>query len=509
MPKKELVQNGPQPNPEINAPINTSINTHQDANATINTNANVTVNANANPQMIIDGNQGQVAGQHHHRSHNEKKKKKLLEELAAKSTDAYKNKMRKLMKDKISGYNRDRINYVGSLTGEAGYAEEYHTAYRETKNANKRTKAINNSKSRLYKKARNKEAISGIENKVEKINEGFQQMVMNKNMLGDPNTVPEEEMNERKEVMKAFSAFTTVENEKNNYAAWSKQMVTYLGLDDDLKYLESDQKEALKEKRQQGVMDTLTTEILKENLSDIELFSDTMIAANAKKFEQLKKKTDAYSSLARGAATYFKDRGEGLRTEVEEKIRKIKLICEYYDIRKEIIRDPHYSTHYNHELTMQAETVDKKLDPDKYELSKKLLKSYYLGLAISDNHLGGSASMVEIAPFRHLPSQRVREAVKSEVSKLTGQVMSFTITYSSKNEKAKEFMKSGVRESNRKRWINISESRDYGRNLKNIARQAKREGTGTLTETEKIYTMNHLNVISEGNEDEDDGDDED
>ena len=283
-------------------------------------------------------------------------------------------------------------------------------------------------------------------------------------------------------------------------------MISFLGLNDDLKYLEGEQKQSLKVTRQEGVMDKLTENILSIDLSAISLSSDTQLAANAQKFEQLKNKVDAFLHLSKGAASYFKKRGEKIKNEVEKKLRKIKLICEYYDIRKEIIRDPYYSTHYNSELSMQAGKVDQNQEPEKYELSKKLLKSYYLGLVLSDEHLGGNASMEEISPFKDTQSQMIREDVKKDVLLIRNTVMSTSVTYVYSKEKSVEHLKSGVRESTRKRWAHSNTIKKYGEHLKNVAQQAVREGRGTTSEKDMILSSNRFGSIPEEKEGEDEDD---
>ena len=438
------------------------------------------------------------------KAHADKRKKELLKDLVNKSSEEYRSGRRALLRTQIKEQNDERRNYLGGMTAEEEYASEYHTAYRETKSANKRQKAINNPKSRLFKKAQNKEAIKDAAEKREEIENSFMDTAKENQLLGDPKEVPEEEMEERREIVGAFSAFARKEGNKNNFAGMGELMTSFLGLDRDLRYLEGEQKEALKEKRQHEVMDKLTTEIITEDLSQISLYTDADIAANSQKFEQLKHKVEGYKILMRGSEGYFKSRGADVKKEVEEKLRKIKLICEYYDVRKEIIEDPHYATHYNSELTMQAGTVDQKQDPAKYELSKKLLKSYYLGLSLSNEHLGGIADMNEIAPFREESSRKIQESVKKEVDNITNSAKSISISYVSRKKETSQ-LKSGMRESTKKRWAHSHTTKEYGKNLKNIAERAKREGTGNTTEADKIVMKNQFEVIKE-DENEDDED---
>ena len=487
MPKNEMEQGGPAPKQEIQAPVN--------INESLNT--NVSINIQANPQVTNVQPQVYVADEQRRKAHAEKRKNQLLNELVGKSKNDYLPKIRQKLKAEINEYNEGRRKYLGSVTGEEDYAREYNNAYKEIKSADKRKKAINNRKSRLYKKARNQEAVQAAENQAEESRLEFDQLAMKKHLLGKPADVPEDVMEERKQVMEAFSAFTQNKDGKNNYEFWGKHLTTYLGLDSDLRYLEGDQRKDLQEKRRREVMDTISSEIITEDLSEINLCSDTEIAANAEKFEQLKSKVDAYVFLMNGEPLYFQSRGKEFQDKVESKLQRIKLICEYYDIRKQIMRNPYYTTHYNSELTMQAGTVDQNAEPEKYQLSKMLLKSYYLGLAISQNHLGGTANMQEMADFDHEQSQEIRKEVKKEAEDIANSAMSISLSLEFMEKKENTNLKAGFRESTKKRWAHSSTTKEYGRHLKEVAGQVKREAQGKATEKDKILGMNRFETIPE------------
>ena len=497
--KKGSNQNGPAPE-ELKVPLNETTTTTTFNTTTTTTTTTTETTLNTNPQPL-EMNFKISKKERKLDKHNKKRKKPLLEELTAKSGTEYQNKIRKKMNDTILLHYSAEKAYVGSLTAESEYAEEYHTAYRETKSADKRKKAINNRKSRLYKKARNKERIATAEGECEQNMKGFEAQVKKRNLLEMESVFSKEQ---KEELMKAFSAFFDLNDKKSDYYRVPlNRMIRFMGLSKDLKYLEGEQKIALIEKRQFDVMDELTEDLLKFDLSEINLSYDGCFATNGVIFEQMKKKIDAYGVILRGTGDYFKSRGTELKNKVEEKLRKMKLICEYYDIRKEIMQDPHYATHYNSELTMQAGTVDEKLDPQKYALSKKLLKSYYIGLALSNLHIGGYAGMDEIRPFTHAPSQKIREDVKDEVEDSTNRIMKFTLVYDPNNQISAGVMKAGVKDQKLKKYSSFKDTIEAGKHLKNVAKLAVKQGLNKkLDSADRIMTMNQFDAIKETNEDE-------
>ena len=143
---------------------------------------------------------------------------------------------------------------------------------------------------------------------------------------------------------------------------------------------------------------------------------------------------------------------------------------------------------------MQAGSVDQEAEPEKYELSRKLLKSYYIGLALSDQHLGGVASMTEIRPFQDQRSQEIREEIKQEVNRQTKSAL--TLAYE-RAESRRQNLVGGNRELDKKRHSHLTTTRKMTRDLHDLAQRTKREGQGTATEKDKIYSMNQFASIKE------------
>lgn len=429
--------------------------------------------------------------------HVEKRKKELLNELVTRSSEGHLSGIRKKLETTVEEAKHERKNYIGNMSAEGDYAKEYGSIYQETKNAYKRKRAINNPKSRLYAKGRNKEKIESAVKSAEKITQGFENAVLSNKLLGNPNKIPENVMEERKAFMTAFSTFTLANGNENNYGTWSKHMISYLGLDNDLKYLDGVNKEDMMFRRRQEALDACTDAILNEDLYKLDLSSDTAIAKKAVTFELMKKKVDAYQTLLKIDPSYFKTRGKKVKTSVEEKMRKMKLVCDYYDIRCEIMNDPYYATHYNSELSMQAGTVNRTAEPEKFELSKKLLKSYYIGLALSDEHVGGFAGMTEIGAFKDQSSQMIRNEIKQEVKAKTAKTMKFDLGLVRAEAMSNGKFKTGIRETRKKRHAHKPTLQEYAANVHNIADEVKRQSEGKMTAREKILSRNRFETIKE------------
>jgi hypothetical protein len=136
----------------------------------------------------------------------------------------------------------------------------------------------------------------------------------------------------------------------------------------------------------QAALDMMLKTLLSEDVSDIRMDSDKAIAQNTKRLERLSGQIAAFDRLAekhhyfetlnsRQFADTKKWDDEMYRDEALKKLDFLRTTANYYLIRKEIINDPIYKTHYNDELSMDFTATQ---DQGEQELAKKLLKAYVI-----------------------------------------------------------------------------------------------------------------------------------
>ena len=121
----------------------------------------------------------------------------------------------------------------------------------------------------------------------------------------------------------------------------------------------------------QAALDQMLQGILSFNAENIRLDNDTELAKNGAKLESLTWKIAAFDRLSE-KYKYFDQLDDDTKKQINDKLDRIRSVSDYYIIRKEIITDPMYKSHYNDELSMdftKAET------PEQTELAKKLLRA--------------------------------------------------------------------------------------------------------------------------------------
>ena len=139
----------------------------------------------------------------------------------------------------------------------------------------------------------------------------------------------------------------------------------------------------------QAALDQMLQGILSFNAENIRLDNDTELAKNGAKLESLTWKIAAFDRLSE-KYKYFDQLDDDTKKQINDKLDRIRSVSDYYIIRKEIITDPMYKSHYNDELSMdftKAET------PEQTELAKKLLRAHIAGKNMMRKN-GASAKLI-------------------------------------------------------------------------------------------------------------------
>ena len=115
-----------------------------------------------------------------------------------------------------------------------------------------------------------------------------------------------------------------------------------------------------------AAMDGITKQFLSLKLEKIDLSTDDAMIACAGELEELTQKLSAFRTFYDGAAEY-KERLGGMQNgdgtvlaAVEEQIRELSAVTEYYRVRKLLITDPYYTSHYKDELSVIHKDSDPK-----------------------------------------------------------------------------------------------------------------------------------------------------
>ena len=161
----------------------------------------------------------------------------------------------------------------------------------------------------------------------------------------------------------------------------------------------------IKVSNNESLFDKLTDAIMQMNVDSLHLDSDAAISQNAQTLERLLGQITQYDKLIKTNPEFFGNMDEKLKKAVIKKIDVIRTVAEYYRVRKEIILDDYYKTHYNEELSMEIDTgngdgeVSATEQRKQRELAEKMIESFVLGeklLRINGKDLTGQGKNGEV-----------------------------------------------------------------------------------------------------------------
>jgi hypothetical protein len=144
--------------------------------------------------------------------------------------------------------------------------------------------------------------------------------------------------------------------------------------------------EEQKEMDKNAALDQMLTMILSYNLGDIRLDNDKEIVSHVNTLEGMSRKICAFDRLA-AKYKYFEQMDADTKQQINDKLVKVRAVANYYLIRKDIITDPLYRTHYNDELSFDA---SKAKSPEEMALSMKLINAYAAGKYLL--HVNGASA---------------------------------------------------------------------------------------------------------------------
>lgn len=221
-------------------------------------------------------------------------------------------------------------------------------------NDKKRAKKRNNVKSELYRKHNNYEQLKQSMNEYrDKIEPRYAEVLKNY-----PSDISDTDLRD-------LSTFMTNVKERNTLIC-----KLFFGKKDEKGVAQVNESDAAL------AMVKMAEILINSDVSDFSFETDADIVANAKRLQKISDQVAAFDRLSE--KYNFFDKLDGRRAQaLNLKLASLRSISAYYLSRKELILDPHYSTHYNREMTMDVSTKNSKAEQ---ELAKKLMRSYALGV---------------------------------------------------------------------------------------------------------------------------------
>lgn len=229
-------------------------------------------------------------------------------------------------------------------------SEEIGKTFKSRVSEKVRLEKQRNKRSRLHQKLLNFEKLENIEQRVE--DESFEQL--DKYLEEDQVLCQPKELSD-------LAAFMTKEDENV-----SKNILdNYLGKGEQQKGIDRNK-----------ALDFCLLKLTSFDLGKIDLTNDKILADNAQTLQRVSMQLRAFDRLAAKNA-YFAGMDEDTQHSIEDKLQQLRSVVAYYELRKEIITDPLYMSHYNDELTMDFTSTT---DEAQKALAKKLLKAHLAGI---------------------------------------------------------------------------------------------------------------------------------
>lgn len=318
------------------------------------------------------------------------------DQQSRKKTLAYRLRDFKNANYKVSDYAYLDIKDVSITKLQDEYGQQYH----DKSMFKSREKKIKNKKSRLYKKDQNAKALEKYEK--ERWEERNDEAILRRsvpidvkkkikfqelkdisvlsNILSEPDMTqlpaelnkPQAEVNRMKKADKERYLKARAAKIKELKKASTKNNFNEL-LNN---YTSIDASPADKENNALDIMTRVTQKLMSYDFVTPKLTDDAYIAKNVKVFDDMIRLLDIYHRLNEKFPNTIQKISNTVKNKLDEKVNRLEDIGNFYRIRKMIISNPYYRTHYNEELSYNAELKD---SPEKKLLAKQLRASYYLG----------------------------------------------------------------------------------------------------------------------------------
>ena len=320
---------------------------------------------------------------------------------------------RKKVHDRLKAFKEQPGRKMGvnvATVSTSVLANDYRESYEEKKLYKSREKKIKNQKSRLYKKDRNAKALETYDQtRFEERNEEARLR----------RTIPDELKKEMSiQGLKDLSVLSTLldekkeKKEKNKEADFFNLVRDYYGIGtkkDNQGNIERKSEEETARARSE-LMTDLAEKILQFDVSASNLTDDEYVAQNARKFTRMEQMVDIYRRMSEENPGFELNLEKGVKERLAQTMTRAKDACAFYKVRKMIIENPYYRTHYNEELSINAKATD---SAEKRLLSKLLRTAYYLGKNLQANSFaltesGGSTSVTGATEAMKLGDTSIR-----------------------------------------------------------------------------------------------------
>lgn len=219
------------------------------------------------------------------------------------------------------------------------------------------------------------------------------------------------------------------------------------------------------------LINALTEKLFKIDISSINLETDTDIAKNAPMLEKIKAQVAAFDSITARHDLINRIDPEAAE-EINTKLESLRTIAAYYSVKKEIMNDEYYRSHYNHEL---KKDTSPDMKADELNLTTKLLEADALSTLMTDFNKKGKKvkTKYRFRPLRDEKTEKTAEdfykKVKSaeerkalkEGEKYGGlKILEFTVTDEKYAEKFSKKMTEASREVKKNRLNTVLYKKD-------------------------------------------------
>ena len=337
----------------------------------------------------------------------------------------------------LIGVTRDvyQLEYIPS---KELMVKDYKGAFSDKLNDRKRMETKKNKRSRLFQKIRNEELLKQAERESEQGALGVMEETVNaqKLVLSD------------EEAYRDLSQFLVREDKEYNLTLLRK----YIGNN------ENKGPGGREGQDIQAALDIMAQSLFTIDINSISFQTDADMIRNASVLESLSNRVAAFDRMA--TKHHYMDNIEGnVKDMLEERLQSLRSIAAYYNIRKEIIKNPYYRDHYNEELSMDTGAAN---TPEQKKIAELLNRSYILGQTMMRLNGVDKKRMERRAEpnYNNRDAKAFYERMKAEYNNPNTLKELVSKTYSEKTTEAKKSMESTMPYDQKERKDRISQNNE-------------------------------------------------
>ncbi|MCR5654174.1 MAG: hypothetical protein K6G07_00820 [Lachnospiraceae bacterium] len=345
------------------------------------------------------------------------------------------------------GSRIEKKDYIGThmtIVSNSQIRSAYGKEFKEKSLIKSRESKMQNKKSRLYKKAKAQEAIKAYEE--QELTARNERAVLRRNLLKEHpaqreklTTAQVTDLSELAYILHQREAEEAKAKNKNAMEPENEIKVTSAGAhfaDLVKKYsgVDAEGNEVSAEEKEEGrmqVMVSVAKMLMSSDVGNLNLFDDGELSANTSRLEENKKllatfrrMTEENPQFMEYLTAHEQDLSEKHANDKKNRVKsptqkvftvenikmqldRLTLVDDLYRVRKLIVKNPYYMSHYNEELSMNAEETD---SYEKRYLAKLLRTSFYLGKNLQ-SVLGREQRMAVRDTANPLPATDLAKAV--------------------------------------------------------------------------------------------------